>query len=180
VRPVPFVGPIAAERIQAWVLGATEPDVIEDVPQLGTDTPLTDSRFYTGTITDWGPVDCGVPRGLPVNGTIISSFRPSDRPDHTGVDISVLSGTPVLATQCGVVTFAGWTSIGYGYLVVVQYDHYQTYYGHNSKLLVQPGDRVGLGQLLALSGSTGNSTGPHVHYETRINDVPTDPLTSFP
>ncbi|MCL5998663.1 MAG: M23 family metallopeptidase [Chloroflexi bacterium] len=180
VRPVPFVGPIASERIVAWVMGSTEPDTIEDVPPLGADTSLTDTRYYTGTIGDWGPADCGVPRSLPVNGRITSGFRPPDRPNHTGIDISVVSSTPVQATQCGIVSFAGWTNVGYGYLVVVQHDRYATYYAHNSSLIVQPGDKVGLGQVISLSGNTGESTGPHVHYETRVDGVAVNPLTSFP
>jgi murein DD-endopeptidase MepM/ murein hydrolase activator NlpD len=180
VRPVPFVGPLASERIENWVLGAEEPDVIDDVPPLGTGEPLTESGHYTGTLDGWGPADCAVPRGLPVAGPIRSGFRPAGRPDHTGVDIAVGTGTPVHATQCGIVTFAGWSSIGYGYLVVVQHDTYATYYGHNGELMVQAGDRVGLGQVVASSGSTGHSTGPHVHYETRIDGGAVDPLVTFP
>jgi murein DD-endopeptidase MepM/ murein hydrolase activator NlpD len=182
VRPVPFVGPIASARIEAWVMGATEPDTIDDVNLLGTDTPVQDVRYYTGTVTEggWGPEDCKVPRGLPVAGSLTSGFRTRGRLNHTGVDIGVVVGTPVRATQCGVVTFAGWSDVGYGYLVVVQYDTYSTYYAHNEKLYVEAGAKVGLGQVIALSGSTGNSTGPHVHYETRLNGVPADPLTSFP
>ena len=182
VRSVPFVGPIASARIEAWVMGATEPHTIDDVHLLGTDTPMQDARTFTGTVPDggWGPEDCKIPRGLPVAGHFTSGFRPPNRPDHTGVDIGVVDGTPVQATQCGIVTFAGWSDIGYGYLVVVQHDTYSTYYAHNEKLYVEAGAQVGLGQVIAASGSTGNSTGPHVHYETRVDGVPEDPLTSFP
>ena len=180
VRAVPFVGPLASERITAWVMGSTEPDTVEDVPPLGPDTPVTDTRYYTGTVGNWGPADCAVPRGVPVSGALTSGFRPPNRPDHTGIDIAVVSGTPVQATQCGIVTFAGWSNVGYGYLVVIQHDTYATYYAHNSVLLVQPGDKVGLGQVIASSGSTGDSTGPHVHYETRVDGVAVNPLTSFP
>jgi murein DD-endopeptidase MepM/ murein hydrolase activator NlpD len=182
VRAVPFVGGIASQRIERWVLGAVEMDTIDEVPPLGLGTPLTDTRYYTGTVADgdWGPDECGQPRGLPVYGPITQDYRPAYAPGHSGVDVSVVVGTPVLATQCGIVTFAGWSDVGYGYLVVVQHGAYSTYYAHNDALYVEPGARVELGQAIASSGDTGKSTGPHVHYETRIDGVAVDPFTAFP
>jgi murein DD-endopeptidase MepM/ murein hydrolase activator NlpD len=93
------------------------------------------------------------------------------------VDLSVPLGTPVLATHSGQVTYAGWSSIGYGWLVVVQNGPYITYYAHNSSLKVEMSQNIQAGAVLALSGASGRASGPHVHYETRINDVPVDPLT---
>jgi Peptidase family M23 len=113
------------------------------------------------------------PRGLPVNGVLTQRFSRW----HTGIDLGVPTGTPVLATQSGTVTFAGWSYIGYGYLVTIQSGHYITYYAHNSALKVEASQEVHPGDLLALSGRTGWATGPHVHYETRIDNVPVDPLT---
>jgi murein DD-endopeptidase MepM/ murein hydrolase activator NlpD len=86
---------------------------------------------------------------------------------HNGYDIAVPVGTPVYPTQTGLVYSAGPYK-GYGNLVVVEHGQgYFTLYGHNSEILVKPGDKVDTSTELALSGSTGRSTGPHVHYEVR-------------
>ena len=88
---------------------------------------------------------------------------------HTGLDIGAASGTKVLAANSGTVIKAGWNN-SYGNLVMI--DHgggIVTLYAHNSKLLVSTGDVVARGQTIALVGSTGNSTGPHIHFEVRVN-----------
>lgn len=113
------------------------------------------------------------PSGFPVNGILTQRYHAY----HIGIDIGVPVSTPVLATQSGEVIFAGWNSVGYGYLVILQNGDYITYYAHLSNFNVKKGEAVGAGSIIAWSGSTGNSSGPHVHYETRINDVPVDPLT---
>ncbi|MCK4573417.1 MAG: M23 family metallopeptidase, partial [candidate division Zixibacteria bacterium] len=83
---------------------------------------------------------------------------------------------PVLATAAGEVVFAAFDST-YGYMVVVQHnDSVMSIYGHNRELLVEPGSRVLAGSRLALSGNTGKSTAPHLHYEVRVNDEPIDPM----
>ncbi len=86
---------------------------------------------------------------------------------HSGYDIAVPVGTPVHPTQKGTVYFAGpWK--GYGNLVVIEHGAgYVTMYGHNSEVLVKAGEKVDTNTVIALSGSTGRSTGPHVHYEVR-------------
>jgi hypothetical protein len=95
---------------------------------------------------------------------------------HKGIDIPVWYGTTVRATQDGVVKSAGWQS-GYGWTVEVEHDlGFSTVYGHNSQLLVSKGDEVKAGDPLALSGNSGRTTGPHVHYEIRLNDTAVDPL----
>jgi murein DD-endopeptidase MepM/ murein hydrolase activator NlpD len=96
---------------------------------------------------------------------------------HSGIDIGVPLGTPVLATMSGQVTFADWSPVGYGYLVIIQSGSFITYYGHNTSFNVTSGQTVRKGSVISFSGSTGNSSGPHVHYETRIDDVPVDPQT---
>lgn len=113
------------------------------------------------------------PSGNPVDGVLTQRYHLY----HSGIDIGVPTGTPVLATHSGEVIFADWSTVGYGYLVIVQSGRYITYYAHNTSFNVDAGVQVGRGSILAWSGSTGNSTGPHVHYETRIDDVPVDPLT---
>ena len=99
---------------------------------------------------------------------------------HHGIDIAAPTGTPIFATGGGMVTFSGWHDGGYGFMVVI--DHgigIQTLYAHNSRNLVRVGDEVERGQRIALMGSTGRSTGPHVHYEVIVGDVRVDPNQFF-
>lgn len=111
----------------------------------------------------------------PARGLITSRFGNRSRGYHTGLDIAVPRGTTVTAADSGVVSFAGWNG-GYGYCVIINHKNgYQTLYGHNSKLNVKVGQEVSKGQKIATSGSTGNSTGPHVHFEVRKNGVPQNP-----
>ena len=94
---------------------------------------------------------------------------------HTGIDYSAARGTPIFATAGGTVEFAGWRG-GYGKLVVIRHPNgYKTYYGHCSRLLVKKGTTVKQGQTIARVGRTGQATGPHVHYEIRINGKPVNP-----
>lgn len=95
---------------------------------------------------------------------------------HTGVDIAALWGTPVLAAAQGRVIYAGWFG-GYGKIVVIDHgDGISTLYGHLSSLLVVAGDGVRRGQPVGRVGSTGYSTGPHLHFEVRIDGRPVDPV----
>ena len=99
---------------------------------------------------------------------------------HEGLDIAADYGAPVSATASGTVTRAGWVD-GYGYLVEVKHDgDITTRYGHNSAILVTEGQQVEQGTILALVGSTGNSTGPHCHYEVRIHGDAVDPTYFLP
>lgn len=118
---------------------------------------------------------------FPVSGRITSTFGYRVHPIthvyklHTGVDISVPTGTPVHAAADGTIIVAGWMP-AYGYAVVIDHGgHVSTLYGHNSKLLVRVGDDVKRGQVIAKSGSTGYSTGPHCHFEKRVNGTPVNP-----
>ena len=94
---------------------------------------------------------------------------------HQAMDLAVPVGTPVRATMDGQVAFAGWNTEGYGNLVIVENGAYRTYYAHLDSLPVAAGQQVTAGQIVGLSGNTGNSTGPHVHYEVRLNGTPIDP-----
>ena len=112
----------------------------------------------------------------PVHGVLTSGFGWRWGRMHEGVDIAVSNGTPVVAAKAGVVIVAGWMG-GYGNLVVV--DHgggVATAYGHNTSVTVGVGQQVAQGQLIAYSGNTGHSTGPHVHFEVRINGGAVDPM----
>lgn len=119
---------------------------------------------------------------LPVKGRISSYYGNRMHPIlkklryHSGVDIAVPSGTPILAADDGVVIFSN-TNGGYGKMVSI--DHgagISTVYAHCSSLLVRAGQKVSKGQKIALVGTTGLSTGPHLHFEVRKKGVPTDPL----
>lgn len=95
---------------------------------------------------------------------------------HKGIDWATPTGTAVMASSAGTVTRAGWGS-GYGYVVYINHeDGRQTRYGHLSKVLVSVGQKVKQGQKIALSGNTGVSTGPHIHFELLINGTPVNPL----
>lgn len=97
--------------------------------------------------------------------------------NHYGVDWATPTGTTIYASSGGTVTRAGWSS-SYGYCVYIQHpDGVETRYAHNSKLLVKVGQAVKQGQSIALSGNTGDSSGPHLHFEIRINGKPIDPFT---
>ncbi len=95
---------------------------------------------------------------------------------HEGVDLNAWYGTPVKATKDGVVIFAGWRG-GLGWTVEIKHEEgFVTIYGHNSRLLVKKGAEVKAGDVNARSGSTGRSTGPHVHYEIHLNGKSVDPM----
>jgi murein DD-endopeptidase MepM/ murein hydrolase activator NlpD len=94
---------------------------------------------------------------------------------HTGIDYGAAHGTSIFATAGGSVEFAGWRG-GYGKMVVIRHPNgYRTYYGHCSRLLVKKGTYVKQGQTIARVGRTGQATGPHVHYEVRVNGKPINP-----
>jgi murein DD-endopeptidase MepM/ murein hydrolase activator NlpD len=112
----------------------------------------------------------------PVSGPVTSGFGPRWGRMHEGIDIAVPTGTPVGASAPGTVIYAGWLG-GYGNLVVVDHGNgLSTAYAHNSTLLLGVGASVGTGTTVALSGNTGNSSGPHVHFEVRVGGSAVDPL----
>lgn len=122
-----------------------------------------------------------LPYQLPVSGRLSSRFgnriHPIDHKAkfHAGLDLAVPRGTSVEAAAGGEVSFAGWSG-GYGNLLIIKHpDGRETRYGHLDKLLVAAGDQVAGGQEVALSGSTGKSTGPHLHFEIRENGQVVDP-----
>jgi len=113
-------------------------------------------------------------------GRYFSEFGWREYEFHRGLDIAVPNGTPAAAAHSGVVTLAGWNG-GYGYCVII--DHgggIQTLYGHASTILVAVGQTVSAGEPVILVGSTGNSTGPHLHLEVLINGDPVNPRNYLP
>ena len=95
---------------------------------------------------------------------------------HPAIDIANKRNTPIVATADGVVVFSGWMS-GYGNVIAIEHGHkYRTVYAHLAKMLVKKGELVTKGQEIAKMGSTGRSTGPHVHYELHLNKRPINPM----
>lgn len=125
-----------------------------------------------------------LPNSMPNSGKISSPFgyrtSPTNRRKrefHNGVDISNSSGSSIMAAGSGVVTFSGYNG-SYGRVVMISHGYgYTSIYAHNRKNLVSVGDRVEKGQQIAELGSTGRSTGPHVHFEVRLHNEPINPLT---
>jgi murein DD-endopeptidase MepM/ murein hydrolase activator NlpD len=139
---------------------------------------VTDIRTY---IAEQKDLYHATPAGWPVSGPLSSPYGIRRHPIHnearfhTGVDISAPPGSDVKATADGIVSFAGWTENS-GIVVVVEHGRgFSTAYAHNRKSIVRVGQRVVRGEPIALSGSTGVSTGPHVHYEIWKNGRHTDP-----
>ena len=138
----------------------------KDVPGassfLGGDTPVT------------------TPTGWPTDGFISSGYglRWNGAEFHQGIDIAAEMGTPIVATADGVVTIAGWNAGGYGNMVDIDHGSgVSTRYGHASAVVVTVGQRVRRGQIIAYVGSTGHSTGPHLHYEVRLSGQPVNPTS---
>lgn len=153
------------------------------------DQPMGDPEFR-GLFNDWKSTDSGVGTGLasipslqPVAGISLSSDfgTRSDpftgrRKQHAGIDIPKPAGTPIYATADGVAARAEWVS-GYGNMVQLEHGGgFQTRYGHMSSIAIAPGTRVKKGQVIGYVGSTGRSTGNHLHYEVRIGGMPVNPL----
>lgn len=134
-----------------------------------------------GSSDSYQPVSGSGAMIWPVNGVVTSPYGYRTHPIfgttiyHSGMDIGVDYGTPLHAADGGVVVEAGWIS-GYGYAVIIDHGNgLSTLYGHNQELAVSEGQAVSQGQVIAYAGSTGNSTGPHVHFEVRANGDPVDP-----
>ncbi|PCI37278.1 MAG: hypothetical protein COB53_06995 [Elusimicrobia bacterium] len=114
-------------------------------------------------------------------GVVSSEFGPRWGKSHNGLDIAAKMGTPVYASADGQVVYAGNKLTGYGNVVILQHDQKTTtLYAHNKKLKVKVGQKVKRGRIIALLGSTGRSTGPHVHYEIRGSKGPVSPRKILP
>jgi murein DD-endopeptidase MepM/ murein hydrolase activator NlpD len=154
-----------------------------DLSKYKVDTEFKELKDLDQFIEEITPYLEAYPSILPAKGRITSEmgwrrnpFSSSRSEFHAGIDIAADIGTDVVATGNGTVIYAAYKN-GYGYLVIIDHGFgIHTYYAHNSSLLVEEGDNVKRGDIIAKSGSTGYSTGPHVHYEIRLNNVPQDPL----
>ncbi len=160
-------------------LGASRTHDLAEVESLAAESASLAAAIQSAQASS-GSSGTGAPSASgfiwPVNGPVVSGFGMRWGRMHEGIDIAVPSGTPIHAAASGTVIHAGWLG-GYGNLVVV--DHgggLSTAYAHASAILVGVGQHVSQGDTLSLVGSTGNSTGPHLHFEVRVNGSAVDPL----
>ena len=132
----------------------------------------------TSSKTSTAKASLGITLIKPISGTITSKFGAGSsirRSSHTGLDISAPKGTAIKAAASGTVTFSGYKG-SYGNMIVISHGNgVQTYYAHCSALYLSAGASVSQGQVIAAVGSTGNSTGPHLHLEVRVNGVAYNP-----
>lgn len=150
----------------------------EPVQVAKNNTVKTTGKVNTSSNISYQKVNLGINLIRPISGSITSRFgaKSSIRvSDHTGLDIAAPRGTVIKAAASGTITFSGRKG-SYGYLIVIQHENgVETYYGHCSKLYYSAGTYVEQGQGIAEVGSTGNSTGNHLHLEIRINGVAYNP-----
>jgi murein DD-endopeptidase MepM/ murein hydrolase activator NlpD len=147
---------------------------------LNTEASLSRLQLY---LYARGAIMAATPSLLPIHGWLSSPFGYRWHPiygrykRHTGIDIAAEPGTPVRAPADGFVIFSGQKE-GYGKVVVIDHGYgIHTLFAHNAKLYINSGVRVKRGEMISEVGSTGHSTGPHLHYEVRKNGVPVNPLT---
>jgi murein DD-endopeptidase MepM/ murein hydrolase activator NlpD len=157
---------------------------VDSIPKISYPFDMGDNRQFKKYIEEFKQEIANTPVGSPLDGPITSSFGfrsnpfgSSGRESHKGLDIRAPNGSPVKCTAEGKVVFAGYR-VGYGNLVVISHgEEYQTYYGHLSEILVKEGQEVKVSTFIGKVGSTGRSTGPHLHYEILRNNKKINPKT---
>ena len=171
---------LAARRLKQSALSSARDSRAEQLAEV--EALAAQSAALAAAIRDAqaGSTGSGAPSAAgfiwPVNGPVVSGFGMRWGRMHEGIDIAAALGTPIHAAASGTVIHAGWLG-GYGNLVVVDHgDGLATAYAHASAILVAVGQQVSQGDTLSLVGSTGNSTGPHLHLEVRVNGSAVDPL----
>lgn len=129
--------------------------------------------------SELSPAPDNRPVGMPMRGRPSRGFAPEQENvslRHFGLDVAGREGSPVFATAAGTVAFAGWDG-ALGNLIILDHGNgYETVYGHNGAMLFEQGDHVEFGEIIALSGNSGISSAPHLHYEIRYNAQPVEPL----
>ena len=149
-------------------------------------SPAANSVPSTSQNIDWSKftgnpsASSNTPSIWPSTGVVTSPYglRWGGSDFHPGIDIANDLGTPIVATADGTVEYAGWDSGGYGNMVDINHGNgIMTRYGHASQVVVSAGQQVKRGQIIAYMGSTGFSTGPHVHYEVHVNGQKVNPIS---
>ncbi|HVJ49199.1 M23 family metallopeptidase [Desulfitobacterium sp.] len=159
----------------------TTDQILKDNPQAHTFTPGATLTIRENTRTEEVSRGVMVSWYWPVLGWISSDYGWRGSKDfHHGIDIALPIGTTINAAQGGQVVKAGWLGV-YGLAVLIDHGNgIETLYGHNDRLFVKVGEQVKSGERIAISGNTGNTTGPHLHFEIRKNDKTVDPLDYLP
>lgn len=156
-----------------------EKKVVTTTYSSGSSNYVSPSASNYSSGKSYQKVEIGIALIKPVSGTVWSRFGSNDSVrshTHTGLDIAAPKGTPIKAAAAGKVTYAGNAGDGYGNYVVISHGNgVQTVYAHCSKLLVSKGQQVSQGEVIAKVGSTGNSTGNHLHLEVRKNGIAYNP-----
>ena len=150
------------------------------IPAAGSIPAPGSFPFDPSLVGGSGAADSHIPSIWPTTGEVTSPYglRWGGTDFHPGMDIANDMGTPIVATADGVVEYAGWNSGGYGNMVDIDHGNgIMTRYGHASQVVVSTGQHVKRGQLIAYMGSTGFSTGPHVHYEVHVNGNRVNPIS---
>ena len=162
-----------------------EAEPVQEPPQLAVEAPplpqLKAAAVAAPPVAKAAAAPMAAKWVWPISGGLISSeFGGRWGGMHTGLDIAVATGTPAIAAQSGTVVVAGWDG-GFGYCVIIDHgDGVKTRYAHASALLVSVGDYVEQGQPVIRVGNTGNSTGPHLHFEVIAEGVPQNPRSYLP
>lgn len=141
---------------------------------------MKEQQTMLGNVSENEAAVVTIPSIWPTTGDVSSPYglRWGGSDFHPGIDIADDAGTPIVATADGVVTDAGWNSGGYGNMVDIDHGNgYVTRYAHAQAVVVSPGQYVRRGQVIAYMGSTGYSTGPHLHYEVRVNGKAINPAS---
>jgi len=180
---VPKEIPVAIGGLAEPQSDAVVDDIQRQINQLQVEIELRrqSQEDVRNLLNDQVSLSRATPKGWPTKGWLTSYFGMRKSPFtgkrvmHEGLDIAANVGTPVVATADGVVARVKY-SPGYGKMVIIDHGYgYRTVFGHNSKILVKAGQHVKRGDVVAKVGNTGRSTGPHLHYELRLNGVPIDP-----
>lgn len=161
--------------------GTTSEQIMKDNPKLNTLKPGMILTIQENTKVEDASRGSMVSWHWPVLGPLSSDYGWRGYNDfHHGIDIAVATGTPVSAARAGRVVKAGRLGV-YGLAILIDHGNgIQTLYGHNSQLLVKAGEQVESGERIAISGNTGNTTGPHLHFEIRQNGKTVDPTEFLP
>lgn len=183
---------IAASPVFA---NTTAADVVEPIRQEQAETLISGDNRFRQLFASWEALDdtgpdgstlsasVSIPSRMPLEGSnLTSSYGMRTHPvlggrrRHKGVDLAAPKGTPIFATADGIVGRAEWFS-SYGlYVEIAHGANLETRYAHMSRLAVAPGERVRKGEIIGYVGSTGRSTGPHLHYEVRIDGIAVNPI----
>ena len=180
------IGPIPDSNfdIEARTAGLTVADIDPKVDRVSDRAVTLQEKIKELTLLQEAKVAflSSTPTIWPVRGWVTSDFGYRRSPFtlasdfHPGIDIAASWGTPIVAPADGVVTFSGFKN-GYGQMVAIDHGFgVMTRYGHTSQLLVHEGEKIKRGAKIALVGSTGHSTGPHLHYEIHVDNVAVDPM----